>query len=120
MAKQVTTVRLVAQLLERIDRVADARGESRSITIERMLENEVGGEELFMRAVETRIGRGLVEAVAASPSLIKALMALAGEEFTDDDIAAMKKNVKAVTRKGRQRESDKKQQKTRKDLVKEG
>jgi len=78
MAKEITTVRLDPELIRRLDAVAEARGESRSVVIERVLRNEVADEEDFVNEMEHPVMRALVRMIIASPAATRFVIWLAG------------------------------------------
>lgn len=104
MAKEVTTVRLDKELLDRIDRVAEARGESRSITIERMLKNEVPGEEDFIQQMEQGLMRGLARVISSAPTAANFILWLAGESVSNTQLDRRLENLRAQIERGKQRQ----------------
>ncbi len=71
--KERVSVTLPPGLLERVDRVAEERGESRAVTMERMLGNSIDFEEKFLKDMENPLVRGLAKAVFASPQFLDAI-----------------------------------------------
>jgi len=79
--KERITVTLDGDLLARVDQVAEARDDSRSAMIERMLSNQIEFEEGFVKKMENPIVRNLAKLLTSSPALLDAIAVAAGDEF---------------------------------------
>jgi len=102
--KPKISISLDADLLRRIDAACEARNEARSAFIERVLENEIEGEETFVRDMESPIWRGLITALAKSPSVTMAIAKVVGEELSPEHMAQIQKRAPELAQLGRERQ----------------
>jgi metal-responsive CopG/Arc/MetJ family transcriptional regulator len=101
------TISIDPKLADRIDKLAEDRKEARSECIERMLLNEIDGQEQLIRTMEDPIKRALVSALSTSPKLIEILAAAVGEQLDGKEIAA---NIQKQAALGKQHAAQKKSQ----------
>lgn len=73
------------QLLGRIDAVCEARGEPRSAFIERVLVNEIAGEEEFVQDMENPFTRAVARAMTASPKVTELLAKFVVSDLPAED-----------------------------------
>jgi predicted transcriptional regulator len=113
MAKQKFSISMDAELVKRIDAVAEAREEGRATVIERMCRNDIEEEEKFLKQFDNRGYRAVYDLLATHPRLIQQIATLVGEELSDEDrdhaVQVLKKRSEAAKgkkRSGRGRRKD--------------
>jgi hypothetical protein len=79
------TMSLDAELLRRIDAVAELRDEKRSQAVERILKGEINSEEGYLRDMENPVLRGLHSALTSSPAAMRLLAKAVGEHLSAED-----------------------------------
>ena len=104
------------ELLERIDRVAEARGESRSATIEAVLKGGVETQEEFLRDLENPIWRAVYGTVL-KPSVAMAIAKVVGEGLSPKEAAEMHERVTRLSSRAKERQNAKKTGQTSKRVV---
>lgn len=105
--RERVTVTLDASLLRRIDRVAEARGEARSAVVERMVANEIGEEERFMRLMENPATRLIFQTLMSNPRIVESIAVLVGDKLDPEDAERMAKVIREQTKRGRERRGKK-------------
>ncbi|MCA9305011.1 MAG: ribbon-helix-helix protein, CopG family [Phycisphaerales bacterium] len=118
MAKKPISFTIDEDLLARLDRVAELRGETRTDVIERALRNDLPEQESMLESVANPLKREFVDRVLASPQLLRAIASVVNEKLPDDfeeraakarpairsageKIQAERKAKKATTKKSR-------------------
>lgn len=91
-------------LRERIEAVAEARGEGRSTVIERLCRNSIEDEEAFLWATEYEPTRWVMEKMANNPAFARSLAKLVGQHLSSDELGKLGEQ----TERGRQRRQSKK------------
>ncbi len=81
------TTTLDSSLIERIDRVAEFRNESRSATIDRMLANGIEDEEKVLETIGVGIQGRITALLIENPKILNALSKAVGESLTDEQLA---------------------------------
>ncbi len=99
MPKETLTVRLDAELIARIDAVAEKLGESRSEVAERMILNEIDGMEESVALFDNFLIRAVVGSLLRSPKLVGAVANLVGKEVTPEKMDAFMKRMEHLQRK---------------------
>lgn len=94
------------KLLRRLDAVADARQQSRSEIIERLVSRGLKSEESLLEDMESPLNRAIVSVLTSSPHLLGGLAKLIGEELEPGDIERVRKQAEIDKANGvkRQRE----------------
>lgn len=108
MAKIATSVRLEEDLIKRLDAVAEARGESRSELIERVLDSSVASEERMIKDLDSPVMRMLLRAIMNNPSIVKAMAAVAGKKISDEGIEIGKQRANKAIHIAEERRAAKK------------
>lgn len=123
MAKKPISFTIDEDLLARLDRVAELRGESRTDIIERAIRNDLPEQEAMLESVANPLRREFVDKVLASPQLLRAIANIVNEKLPEDweeraakarpairgageKIQAERKAKKAATKKPRKGGSD--------------
>lgn len=83
--------------MQRLDAVAEATGETRSAVVERLVRNGLDDAEHFLKRFENPVIRE-AWGILASPRVLRALAAAAGEEVTPDVAEAAEKAQRLVKR----------------------
>ena len=102
-------------LTERIDAVAQARDESRSATIERMLRNQIEDEEKVLKQVGTGIHGRIMALMLENPKILTTMSKLVGESLTDEQLARLESGGSGVVAAGKRYRSYKARNKKGKD-----
>jgi hypothetical protein len=88
-------------LLDRIDRLCELRNEPRSAFIERVLSNEIGGEERFMAGLENPLVRGFVRVLVETPGLVEAVTKAAQGDMSAEEIKATRESLPGLLKAAR-------------------
>jgi hypothetical protein len=105
--KERITITIDPDVLRRLDKVSDTRGEPRAAMIERILRNNIDGEESMMRDMENPVWRSLISTLLASESVVKAIATIAGENMPPERIREVQAGIKVQAERGRQRQAAK-------------
>lgn len=97
MKKIPISVALDPGLVDEIDEIAEALGESRSAVVERMLRNGAPDE----RASISALANPLVGKLLEHPKFLSALAAVVGEDLTGDDAERARKLARSVRSKSK-------------------
>lgn len=73
----------------RIDAIANARDESRSATIERMLRNQIAEEEKVLERVGTGVEGRIMAFLLNNPKALDAMSKMIGQSLTDEERARL-------------------------------
>jgi hypothetical protein len=95
-------VSIDADLLERIDRVAAKRHETRSAVIDRFCRNQIDDDEQFLAELEQPVVRALYS-VMAKPEVLRVVAALVGDKLTGKDVEAKVERMKRQLKLGKER-----------------
>lgn len=85
MSKKAVTVTLSEDLLDRIDTVAESRGESRSGVVERLCRNGIDSEERFARLLGHPLGGVLLSRLANPDVMTSLLLRVVGENLSHEE-----------------------------------
>lgn len=105
------TLTLDHTLTKRIDAVAQARDESRSATIERMLRNQIEEEEKLLAQVGTGIEGRIMALMLENPKILNTMSKLVGESLTDEQLARLESGGSDVVAAGKRYRSYKAREK---------
>jgi hypothetical protein len=107
MNRPKVSISIDGPLLERIDRVAECRNESRSEALERMARNVIEEEEATITAMESPGVGAILQRLAESPNIMRILATALGEELTPEQIERMTNRTTTI-RKVRDRAKSRK------------
>jgi hypothetical protein len=110
-ARERVTLTLDPAVLSRIDQVAQARDESRSATIERVLRNGVAEEERVLDTIGEGVEGRIIAFLLQSPQALTMLAKAVGEELDPEQLAKLKTDGPGVVAAGRRYRSYKKKSK---------
>lgn len=120
MAKIATSVRLEEDLIKRLDAVAEARGESRSELIERVLQNQVVDEEKLIKELDNPVMRLMIRTLMNNPAIVKTIAKMAGRKINDEGIEIGRRRADKAIERAKERQAAKKgKSKTNTDLATE-
>jgi hypothetical protein len=105
--KERITVTLDPALLERLDVIAEARGDSRSAVIERCVRYGLAEEERFLKVMENPVTRAVFEVLAESPMLMSSIATVVGDELSPGELEKIAESVKKQGKRGRERSAAK-------------
>lgn len=112
--KKVLSVAIAPELLARIDRVAEAREETRSTVADRILKNGIEDEERFLNEMAVPMFRKLVLAAIERPTLMAGFAKLIGERVDMKELEQMASNVPRVRAAGEKLQEQKRSKKSSK------
>ncbi len=95
------TTTLDSSLIERIDRVAEFRNESRSATIDRMLANGIEDEEKMLESIGVGVQGRIIALLIENPKILNSLSKAVGEALTDDQLARIDESGSDVIAAGK-------------------
>tara|TARA_A100001391_G_scaffold194808_2_gene171437 strand:- start:2588 stop:2974 length:387 start_codon:yes stop_codon:yes gene_type:complete len=107
------TVTIDPAVLQRIDAISQAREESRSATIERILRNGAQDEEEMLETIGKGIQGQVMAVLLNNPQILNAMSKLVGDQLTDDDLARLQDGGPGVIEAGKRYRSTQ-QSKTKK------
>lgn len=110
MAKTQISIKLDSDLLERIDKLAEDVGITRTAIIEQAVQNDLPEQESFHKSLENPLMRGIHETLS-SPKVLRLLARLSNGEITDEEIANIMQNAPRQRDAARARAATKKQPK---------
>lgn len=90
-------------LLQRIDAVADLRGQSRSAVIERVIRNEIDAEEEFVEDMESPVMQTILSVILNTPGVTETIAKVVGNNMNKEQLAEMKKGLKEQVARGKER-----------------
>lgn len=105
--KTLITTSIDPDILKRIDRVCEARAESRSAYVQRALKNSLPDEEKYLEEMESPLMRGLYKVLGSQQGLT-VLAKLFRDQLSEDEIARIAMTASKDTERGQQRASAKK------------
>ncbi|MBO6740432.1 MAG: ribbon-helix-helix protein, CopG family [Phycisphaerales bacterium] len=88
-------------LTERIDAIAEARDESRSATIERMLRNQIAEEEKMLEQLGIGIEGRIMAFLLNNPKALDVMSKIIGESLTDEERARLETGGSDVVAAGK-------------------
>ena len=106
--KEKISISIDAELLRRLDAVCEARGQSRSAVFERIVRNEIDGEEKFLDYMEKPINRALMTVIMKTPGVLDAIATLVGEHLTPENVVEIKELAGVQVQRGSERQKSKK------------
>lgn len=86
MARTQISIKLDSDLLERIDKLAEDVGITRTAIIEQAVKNDLPEQESFHKSLENPLMRGIHETLS-SPKVLRLLARLSNGEITDEEIS---------------------------------
>lgn len=89
MARTQISIKIDDELLTRVDRLAEATGETRTSIIEQAVRQDISEQEWYHHSLENPIVRALHEKLS-SPSMLRRMMSLAGTEITEESVERVK------------------------------
>ncbi|MBO6512647.1 MAG: hypothetical protein JJ974_01610 [Phycisphaerales bacterium] len=95
------TTTLDSSLIERIDRVAEFRNESRSATIDRMLANGIEDEEKMLESIGVGVQGRIIALLIENPKILNSLSKAVGEALTDEQLASIEESGSDVIAAGK-------------------
>lgn len=98
--KERITLTIDPAVLARIDSVAEARQESRSATVERILRNGVEEELHLLKTIGLGIEGKVLAYLLQSPKALQRLAQVIGAEITPDNLAAIEAEGPGVVQAG--------------------
>ena len=109
--KKPITVTIDPEVLARVDRVAELRGESRSATIERITRNGIDDEEKFLDVMGGPVAGRVITALLGNPKLHGMLAKFVQEEMTAEQIDELAAKVPPLREAGLKHRQEKKEKK---------
>jgi hypothetical protein len=103
MAKLKLSVTIDDEVVEEVDRLADAFGINRSQMMEKMLRASVRDWEQDKRDYEGIVTPMLLKALISSPTFTRGFAKLVGEEMSAEDFERAKQWTEEQTQRGKQR-----------------
>jgi len=85
MARTQISIKLDSDLLERIDKLAEGIGATRTSVIEQAVKNDLPEQESFHKSLENPIVRGIHEKVT-SPAVLRLLARMTMQDMSDAEI----------------------------------
>lgn len=110
-SRERVTLTLDPTVLSRIDQVAQARDESRSATIERILRNGVAEEERLLESIGEGVEGRIIAFLLQSPQALSVLAKAVGDELDQEQLAKLKTDGPGVVAAGRRYRNYKKKTK---------
>lgn len=95
------TITIDPAVLQRIDAIAQARKESRSATIERILRNGARDEEDTLEKVGTGIEGRVMAILLHNPQILNVMSKLVGDQLTNDEITRLQDGGSNVVEAGK-------------------
>lgn len=95
------TVTIDPAVLQRIDAIAQAREESRSATIERVLRNGARNEEDLLERVGTGIEGRVMAILLHNPQILNVMSKLIGDQLTDTEFTRLQEGGSNVVQAGK-------------------
>jgi len=108
------TVTIDPAVLKRIDAISQAREESRSATIERILRNGARDEEEMLETIGKGIQGQVMAVLLNNPQILNAMSKLVGDQLADEDLARLQDGGPGVIEAGKRYRSTQ-QSKTKKE-----
>lgn len=112
MARRPISISLEPDLIERVDRIAEARGETRTDVIERAILNALDGEEKLLHRLENPVFREVVTRLMAQPEVLDAIGAVVSERISLSEMERMRAAAPRLKEAGKRRASKRKGQST--------
>lgn len=104
--KDKISISIDPDLLRRVDAVCAAREETRSSMIERVLKNEIAGEEQFLKDMENPINRAIMSTIINTPGLLAAVARLVNEHLEAGDLDHMREKLPQQMERGKRRAAE--------------
>lgn len=100
-SRERITTTLDSSLIERIDRIAEFRNESRSATIDRMLKNGIEDEEEVLEKIGVGIQGRITALLIENPKILSSLSKALGDALTDEQLAKIEESGSDVIAAGK-------------------
>lgn len=110
-AKERVTLTIDAEVLARIDQVADLREEARSVVVERILRNGIESEEKFLDIIADPVRGAIYRGLLESPELMHLIAKMAGEALTEAEVSRIKERAPGVLKAGKKVRAQRKERK---------
>lgn len=104
------SIKLDEDLLARVDRLAEDTGYTRTAIIEQAVKADLPEREAFQRSLENPILRAIHKRIT-TPSVLRAIAAIADEDMTDDDLADILEHAPTRRESGKRRQVEKRAKK---------
>lgn len=101
--KSKVAITIDPDLLQRIDAVADLRGQSRSSVIERIIRNEIEAEEEFVEDMDSPVMQTILGVILNTPGVTETIARVVGNNMNKEQLAEMKKGLKEQVARGKER-----------------
>ena len=108
MTRTQISIKLDTDLLERIDRLAESIGSTRTAIIEQAIKNDLPESERYYRSLENPVVRS-VHAVLTQPHILEALAKLTRQEMTPEEFANITEKAPVQRERARERSQAKRQ-----------
>ena len=100
-SRERITTTLDSSLIERIDRIAEFRNESRSATIDRMLANGIEDEESVLESIGVGVQGRITALLIENPKILTSLSKALGDVLTDEQLAKIEESGSEVIAAGK-------------------
>lgn len=91
--KDKFSISMDPELVRRLDKVGEARGDARSTVIERIVRNGLPEEERFLEQMENPAYRAIVQLLTESPKVTETLARLVGEHLGAEQLEKLKQQA---------------------------
>lgn len=105
--KSKIAITIDSKLLERVDHVAEERGQSRSSVIERLVRNEIKSEEKFVKEMESPIHRAILGVMINTPGVVEVMAKLVQDNMSPTDAEEIKQGLQKQAARGKERSKKK-------------
>ncbi len=107
MPKTQISIKLDADLLDRIDLLAADIGSNRTAVIEQAIKNDLPEQEAFHKSLENPLVRAIHERIT-TPAILRAIATLAQDDLTDEQIARIVERSPAHREAAKKRKTERK------------
>lgn len=107
MSKRPISISIETDLLDRVDRLAELRGDTRTAVIERAIRNDIAEQEEFIESLANPVVRGVHKTLTSSPTLLRIIARLVDEDMSDGDIRALMERAPRDRKAGERIKADK-------------
>jgi len=112
MARTQISIKLDSDLLDRIDRLAEAADVTRTLVIEQAIKNDLPEQEAFQKSMESPAMRAIHKQIT-KPAVLRVLAKLANEEMSDEQLSEILKKTPRQRETGKRRQAKRKASKRR-------
>ena len=107
MPKAKFSISMDQELVDRIDRIAQAREEGRATVIERMATNGIEDEERFLHLMDDPVVGAVLGRLMASPKLMRGIAAMVAEDISVEEATAIRDKSQRIRKGSKGRRSKK-------------